>query len=335
MENNNEFFNNGNYYNPVSPVFLQKSDIKRRSHIVAFAMLLLFAIMIGWSFVYLKIAAAIGVSYTDAASFANDPFISQLIQVIISTLMLFLPFLAVKKCFKLKGEEIIGYDKPQKNTVLPFLIAGVGFCMFANISTAVLGAFFENMGFSAPSSENELPTGISGVILSVLTTAVLPALIEEFAMRGIVLSVFRKFGDGFAIIASSFIFAIMHANIAQIPFAFLVGIALAFITIKTNSIWTAAGVHFLNNFISVMASYGYDYLGKEATETLYILLVAILLSLFIFAVFVLQNKNREIFKLNLPEKTGLTEKQKFKYFFLSPVMIIATVVSLIIAFVFR
>lgn len=93
-----------------------------------------------------------------------------------------------------------------------------------------------------------------GFALNIIAVAVIPPITEEFAFRGILLQKLRKYGDGFAILVSSLLFGLIHGNIVQIPFAFIVGLAAAFITVKTSSLIPAIITHFLVNFSSVLVS---------------------------------------------------------------------------------
>ena len=76
-------------------------------------------------------------------------------------------------------------------------------------------------------------------------------------MRGVVMQPLRKFGDRFAIVASAVLFAILHGNMVQIPFAFVAGLALGYFAIVTNSIWTSVVIHSLNNLSAVIISIYY------------------------------------------------------------------------------
>lgn len=84
-------------------------------------------------------------------------------------------------------------------------------------------------------------------ILSFIYIAVLPAIFEEFYVRGAVLSFSKKYGEVFAVIASALLFAAIHMNISQAIFAFLAGVIFAMLTLKTNSIVPSMLLHFLNN----------------------------------------------------------------------------------------
>ena len=55
----------------------------------------------------------------------------------------------------------------------------------------------------------------------------------------------------------------MHGNFEQMPFAFLVGLALGFIVVKTNSLLLAMAVHATNNFVSVI----FDFMPGSIPQT--------------------------------------------------------------------
>lgn len=84
-------------------------------------------------------------------------------------------------------------------------------------------------------------------ILFFIQIAVLPAIFEELFIRKAVLNYSKKYGSTFAIIASALLFSLIHLNISQSIFAFIMGVILAVITIRTNSIIPTAIIHFLNN----------------------------------------------------------------------------------------
>ena len=50
-------------------------------------------------------------------------------------------------------------------------------------------------------------------------------------------------------------FALMHGNMVQLPFAFIAGFALAYVVIATDSIWYTIFIHMSNNSISVIQSF--------------------------------------------------------------------------------
>jgi len=106
------------------------------------------------------------------------------------------------------------------------------------------GSFFGRTGFGG-NSFAALDTG--GIIVSVIYTCILAPLTEEFLFRGVMLRSLSKYGTGFAVVLSSFLFGLIHGNIYQTPFAIMTGIVLAYTAVRSGSIWPGVIVHFVVN----------------------------------------------------------------------------------------
>ena len=133
------------------------------------------------------------------------------------------------------------------------------------IVQSMLGVSFRS-GF-----EGETTYGAAEVLLSVVGTAIIPGLIEEIMIRGIIMQPLRRFGDGFAIVCSALIFSLMHSNMVQIPYTFVSGLYFGYIAIATGSLWPTIVLHFLNNFTSVL---GIAY-ASNLSEAGYLIATAI------------------------------------------------------------
>ena len=73
-------------------------------------------------------------------------------------------------------------------------------------------------------------------------------IMEEIVFRGFVLRQLEPYGKGFAIVMSAFAFGIFHGNIVQIPYAFLVGLVMGYVTVEYNILW-AMVLHMINNLV--------------------------------------------------------------------------------------
>jgi hypothetical protein len=71
---------------------------------------------------------------------------------------------------------------------------------------------------------------------------------EEILFRGVALRGMEPYGKKFAIFASSVLFGLYHGNLVQIPFAFVVGLVLGYVTVEHNIGW-AIVLHMFNNLI--------------------------------------------------------------------------------------
>ena len=152
-------------------------------------------------------------------------------------------------------------------------------------------------------------------IVNIVAVSVIPPLVEEFLFRGVVLGKLRFFGDAFALFLSSALFAIMHGNIIQIPFAFIVGLVLAFLTIKTNSLLPAMVVHFIVNFRSVIISILLDNkaIDENVLNNIYLVSLFVVFVLGIISAAMLSRK-KNFFKLSSREDIPFREAVKSSMF---------------------
>ncbi|MCA9198444.1 MAG: CPBP family intramembrane metalloprotease, partial [Planctomycetales bacterium] len=88
----------------------------------------------------------------------------------------------------------------------------------------------------------------------ILVLAVLPAICEELAFRGFILSGLRKLGNRkMAIIISSFFFGIMHGILQQSVNAAVLGLVLGYIAVQSCSILPCMAFHVLHNSSQLLA----------------------------------------------------------------------------------
>ena len=122
-------------------------------------------------------------------------------------------------------------------------------------------------------------------------------------------------------------FGLMHSNFEQIPFAFLVGIVLGFITVKSGSIWLAVLVHGFNNFISVLYTYILSGIPPIYQNLSYTLFLILCLFIGLFAITKLYNKGNCLCLDKKDAKLALS--QRIKTFFTSIPVIIYIAICLL------
>ncbi len=305
----------------------ERKAIKKLSRLSACAFLSLSLISSVIAYVVFYSLMAFGFSQEKALNFLDDPFFQQYFQITVSSFMFIVPFTFFFKLAGYKLSKIIDFNLPKTNAWFPLVLIGIGFCAFANMATGIASSIFESFGINYNVDFGENPKGILGITLSILATAVVPALVEEFACRGIVMGTLRKYGDGFAVLTSAIMFGLIHGNFQQIPFAFMVGLILGFVAVKCNSIWPAVFIHFYNNLTSVIFDYAFEGVAVQLQNVIYTIYLVICLILGFIGVLLLR-KNTEIFKFDT-SNTESSEKQKFKWFFLTETTIFAVVVCLV------
>ncbi len=88
-----------------------------------------------------------------------------------------------------------------------------------------------------------------------LVIAVVPAICEELAFRGFILSGLRSAGHRWrALVISSFLFGITHSILQQSISAFVVGLVIGYIAMQTGSILPGMLYHFTHNALAVLLS---------------------------------------------------------------------------------
>ncbi|MBQ6119877.1 MAG: CPBP family intramembrane metalloprotease, partial [Clostridia bacterium] len=167
--------------------------------------------------------------------YLNDEVFSLLAETMYSMFCLALPFTAVFAV----ARRVTGFDRP-----LPFqkprggwqavllVPAGLGLCFIGNVLSNYIVTFANSVGVTfrsyetAMEQQGDAPETLGLLLLTVVHTAVLPALLEELIFRGYIMQPLRRYGDWFAIITSALIFGLVHGNMMQVPFAILAGVAL-------------------------------------------------------------------------------------------------------------
>lgn len=316
-------------YGFTPETYAEKKGIRRIAAAIGISFLCISILTYAWAVIYLLFATKVAhLSYSAAADFVENPAVQQVMQIVLSILMFIVPFTISAKCFGYRIDNIVKLSKPVSGTALPLLLFGIGFCSFSNIASSQWENIFERLGFEYNVSKTEDPVGVWGFLLTFLATAIVPALVEEFAFRGIVLGMLRKYGETFAIVVSAITFGIMHGNFEQMPFAALVGLVLGYICVKTGSIWTSVAVHSVNNAIAVIFSYLTLSSGQNTQNLIYMLYLSLSILVAIIGICLLSKQGRDVFSLQKSE-TAAAEKQKYKWFFTSWVIIVFIVLNII------
>lgn len=95
-----------------------------------------------------------------------------------------------------------------------------------------------------------------GIGVQILVLGILNPICEELIYRGLIFRRERESG-GFlqAGIFSSLIFSVVHGNMVQMIYAFVVGILLAYLYEKFGSVWAPIAGHIIMNMTSVLLTY--------------------------------------------------------------------------------
>ncbi|HHW45361.1 MAG TPA: CPBP family intramembrane metalloprotease [Clostridiales bacterium] len=317
---------NGNPYNPyqypygfypygnLTPEeYFEKLAIKKFSNSIGAAFLILNSI----SFVASLVMVLLGS--------LNDAFLTWVIQILLSTLVFTVPFIVSTKIMGVRVSDIISFKKVQPSMLFPLVLAGLGVSMLGNMAASVISYTMSLFGIHPSYPDFPVPKGVFGGLIYFLGLCVVPALVEEFAMRGVVMGSLRRFGDGFAIFVSAMLFGIMHGNLIQAVFAFILGLILGYMTVASGSIWTAVTLHFLNNFLSLVISEITKGLSAGNNVIISCAYFILFLALGIIGAALYLKKYPAGFRIN-KSKLFAPTKRAVKYFFSAPLTIITLII---------
>ena len=306
------------YYTPPAPPaeFYEKAAIKRSGKKVGLSLIFFFA-----STLFVSVALGIVLGALGKQALASDKFFVLFVNLLATTVGFLGGGLFLKK--QLKEKNLISFAAPKNGSFFPLVIMGLGFCYVANMAVSLLANNLSFLG-ELKGGEIDMPSGPLGFAFTVLSVAVFPAFLEEFFFRGVLLGTLSKFGKPFAIFTSSLLFGLIHGNLVQIPFAFLVGIILSFAVLESGSIWTGIVIHFLNNFISICFKYLSDMGGEEASNLIFSLFILVAMGLGFLGLYLLCVRDNKVFEFPKTNHTTAVSK-RFWWFVGSPTIIISLV----------
>ena len=132
--------------------------------------------------------------------------------------------------------------------IYPFL-AGIFMCLGCNWLIDMSGIINIFTGF------NEVADSLYGgsIIFEFIAMVIIAPLLEEILFRGIIFARLREYMSvKVAIVISALIFGIIHGNVVQGIYAFIIGICLAYIYERYNTLLAAVLFHMAANLMSVI-----------------------------------------------------------------------------------
>lgn len=263
-QNNEENYRLDMFYREKSR--LEKKEIRRLGNILGSAIVLYIVMQLAVAY-FIK---ALGLSDMFATS---STFSSAFTIIGVEILSVLLPFLLIGILNKKKFQgNIIPTKKMSAGSI--FLWSGFGMlaCVFANYSVGIMVAVFNQFGYELTQAESPEPNSIFACVLLAVSTAVMPAICEEIAMRCVSLGMLKRYGKGFAVFAVSIIFGLLHGNVIQFVFAFLCALAFGYITVKTDNVVPAMLAHGFNNGMGVLTMIATYAFGNDIEQKVIIAL---------------------------------------------------------------
>ena len=172
----------------------------------------------------------------------------------------------------------------------------------------------------------------SGNLFLILAYALIPAVFEEFAFRGVICSAYEEHSPIYSILMSSVFFGMIHFDIRMLPFYILAGSILGTVLYASGSSLAAIAVHFIFNLFFIYASdYANAFIVADKNFSFFTIGLLFFISAFIFC-----GECRSIYKRKA-ENTKITESdQKVKVnaleIILSPTAVICYLIYFAVEF---
>ena len=158
---------------------------------------------------------------------------------------LFALFLAGKH----KDELAIPIEKPKAKMILftaDLTVCGIPVAMLLN----ALAGLFSTSGADTVEDVAKYP-----LWLALTAFAIVPAVVEEYVFRGVVLGEYLKIETGAAVLISSIFFALLHFSLGSVLYGFFFGCVFALVRIATGNLIYTVVMHLIFNSVNVLLSY--------------------------------------------------------------------------------
>lgn len=163
---------------------------------------------------------------------------------VVLSIGVFLSFLAEKNRWKIdlfKNISFLGIG----------LAVGCAVLLYFLLDKGLDPAFERAFPASEESYQETLRSLSKAPVISLFQVCILAPVVEEILMRDYLLGgLSTAYGNGIALLVSSFLFAFLHFNMVQTLSAFICGIVLGMLYCQTGSVFCCILAHSGYNFIS-------------------------------------------------------------------------------------
>lgn len=156
---------------------------------------------------------------------------------------------------QLPGQEPVAEKKkisPGQFLIALLMCFALMYCgnMIGTLITTVIGII---KGSEVENAIMTIATG-SNMFVTFFYMVLCAPVLEEYVFRKLIVDRSVKYGQGVAVILSGLMFGLFHGNLNQFAYAFLLGMFLAFIYVKTGDLRITIGLHMCINFVGGIVS---------------------------------------------------------------------------------
>jgi uncharacterized protein len=293
-------YNPNPYYNPSPYMVMQreKHDLKRTANALCWTLLLAMLLMSALVILCRVYLSVIGYTTVDSTGDFGGftPVLYYLATGTGYVAGLAIPVLIYFAAKHTSLSDVLPFQKAGVLKTAACVFFGSAVCMLANIPANTVVDIEKFFGFAGDMPEMPLINDPWVLVLYGITIAVIPPIVEELLFRGMVLQSLRKYGDGFAVMVSAMLFGLYHGNFVQMVFAFIAGLVMALVVLRTGSLWTSILIHFANNSISFALEMTQRFAGDAVANTVNLIVISVLMILGALSLIYILVKDRHFFR---------------------------------------
>lgn len=189
--------------------------------------------------------------------------------LVVSELTIAAPGIVYVIVNKLEWKSDLGFNRIKIVTVLLSIVLGFLVMPIASFVNILSQFFVPNTMVQA--SDELLSGGGASDLFVLLVSGIVAPFIEEFVFRGILSTGFTKYGTPVkAMFLSGLFFGLMHLNLNQLCYAFVLGLIFYIANRASGSVYTSVIMHIVINSVNMLMLYAMKFaMGQiESEETL-------------------------------------------------------------------
>ncbi len=230
------------------------------------------------------------------------------------------------KYTKISFDSLFKNKELKMSVTFKYIALGMFFYAISNVLIILVSTLLEQVNLEPTSPDFSVSENPRLLILTLLYTCIIAPITEEFLFRGFVLKNLSKVSQRFGIFSSAILFGLMHKNLYQFILGFILGIFLANVAIKQNSIIIPILIHFVINTSSMLISI-LDEINTYFSSYFFVFIN--LISIFIGVIILIFNKGKD----KLPKSNEFQKNRTFKIAVTSvPLIIIFTIYIISVVF---
>lgn len=181
------------------------------------------------------------------------------IRLILPELIMLLPAFIYVTVLKPDNLGQINFSSPSITNVFKIILFTFCVMPFITILNSISTIFVENHAANTISYLTSNP-----LWLNILFIALIPAVCEEYLFRGLLFHGYKRRNPFRAMLMSSLLFGLIHMNVNQFVYAFVMGCILCMLVYATGTVLASMIAHFIFNGINVVISYYAEDILKQA-----------------------------------------------------------------------